>query len=218
MNKKTAVQIDFDGTITTEDVSYLLLDTYADPSWRDILADYSSGKIEVGTFNRRVFSLVKASREVMTNTVLTSEHVKIRDGFEAFIDLCKSRGFHTSIVSNGLEFYVKAIMESHGISGVGIYAAENEFYPGGVNVRYIGLDGKESERGLKEGHARHLKEQGFDIIFIGNGESDIFPARVADHIFATEDLITKCREEGLTCTEFGDFFDIIKVLKLHSMQ
>ena len=213
MNNKTAVQIDFDGTVTLEDVSYLLLDAYADPSWRDILEEYSSGKIPVGTFNRRVFSLVKADRETMLKKVLTSDRVKIRNGFGEFIDFCKSRGYKASIVSNGLEFYIRAIMESLGIDGVDIYAAENEFFPGGVKVRYVGLDGEESEEGLKEAHVRHMKERGLDIIYIGNGESDIYPARIADRVFATEDLLVKCREEGLLCTEFRDFFDIIDVLK-----
>ncbi len=213
MNAKTAVQIDFDGTVTLEDVSYLLLDTYADTSWRDILAEYSSGKISVGTFNRRVFRLVKADRETMLDKVLTSDRVKIRPGFSEFIEFCKSRTYQTSIVSNGLEFYVRAIMESIGIDGVDIFAAENAFFPGGVNVRYIGLDGQESENGLKEAHVRHMKEQGFYSIYIGNGESDIFPARIADRVFATEDLVVKCREEGLTYTEFGNFFDIIETLK-----
>ncbi len=213
MKIKTAVQIDFDGTVTLEDVSYLLLDTYADPSWRDILAEYSSGKIPVGTFNRRVFSLVKADRETMLKKVLSSDRVKIRDGFHEFIAFCKSRGFKVSIVSNGLEFYVRAILDNLGITGVKMYAAENEFYPGGVRVRYVGLDGQESEEGLKEAHVRHMREQGFDIIYIGNGESDIFPARIADKVFATEDLLAKCREEGLSCTEFNTFFDIIDDLK-----
>lgn len=213
MNAKTAVQIDFDGTVTLEDVSYLLLDTYADPSWRDILAEYSSGKIPVGMFNRRVFSLVKADRETMLTKVLTSDRVKIRKGFCEFVGFCRERGFKTSVVSNGLEFYISAIMNNLGVDGVDIYAAENEFYPGGVKVRYVGLDGQESEEGLKEAHVRCAKEQGFDIIYIGNGESDIFPARIADRVFATEDLLIKCREEDLAYTEFNTFFDIIDAIK-----
>ena len=45
---KTAVQCDFDGTITVEDVSYLLLDNFADGNWRELLKDYTAGKMPVG--------------------------------------------------------------------------------------------------------------------------------------------------------------------------
>jgi len=37
---KTMVQCDFDGTITEEDVSFFLLDTFADGDWRQLWKDY----------------------------------------------------------------------------------------------------------------------------------------------------------------------------------
>jgi len=43
---KIAVQIDFDETVTIGDVSYLLLDAFADKEWRKSLEEYSSGKIK----------------------------------------------------------------------------------------------------------------------------------------------------------------------------
>ena len=62
---KIAVQCDFDGTITWEDVSFLLLDTFVGSQWREMLQEYMSGKIPVGTFNKSVFGLMKADRKTM---------------------------------------------------------------------------------------------------------------------------------------------------------
>ena len=52
---KTLVQCDFDGTITEEDVSFLLLDTFTDGNWRQMLEDYHEGRISVGVFNTRAY-------------------------------------------------------------------------------------------------------------------------------------------------------------------
>ena len=48
---KTLVQCDFDGTITEEDVSFMMLDTFASGDWRQIFRNYEEGKISVGRFN-----------------------------------------------------------------------------------------------------------------------------------------------------------------------
>lgn len=210
---KIAVQIDFDGTITEEDVSFLLLDTYVGPGWREYLKEYTSGKISVGTFNKRVFALMKADRRTMTELVLTSDRVKVRPGFREMIEYCQQRGFHTGIVSNGLTFYIEAILNKLGIDGLEIHAAENEFYPGGMKVRYVGPDGNEIEVGYKEAHTEALREKGYDVIYLGNGRSDIYPARQSIHVFATGDLLQKCREENLECIPFDDFYEVLEALK-----
>ena len=43
--KKTAVQLDFDGTVTEEDVSFLLLDRFANGDWRKYLAEYTAVRL-----------------------------------------------------------------------------------------------------------------------------------------------------------------------------
>jgi 2-hydroxy-3-keto-5-methylthiopentenyl-1-phosphate phosphatase len=212
----TAVQIDFDGTVTEEDVSFLLLDTYVGSAWRDHLDDYTSGRIPVGAFNKRVFGMMKADEKTMTRLVLTSERVKIRPGFRELMEYCAGKGYKIVIVSNGLRFYIEAILENLGLAGtkgLEIYAARNEFYPGGVKVAYIGPEGNELEAGFKEAHTEMLIKRGYRVIYIGNGSSDIHPARLAKHVFATAQLLKRCRAEDLACIPFNDFFDVIKGLK-----
>jgi 2-hydroxy-3-keto-5-methylthiopentenyl-1-phosphate phosphatase len=210
---KIAVQLDFDGTVTMEDVSFLLLDTYVGSRWRDNLKEYTSGKIPVGTFNKKVFGMMKADRQTMTDFVLNSEWVKIRPGLRELLDYCKKKDFKVVIVSNGLTFYIEAILESLGINGLDIHAAENIFYPGGMKVRYIGPDGQELEVGFKEAYTDMLRKKGYNVIYIGNGISDIYPSRRAYHVFATADLLERCREEKLECIPFSDFHDVIQGLE-----
>lgn len=213
MNQKIAVQIDFDGTVTIEDVSFLLLDAYAGCDWRKHLDAYSSGAITVGAFNKKVFSLVKAGRKTMTDFVLTSPRVKIRPGFKELVEYCKNRGFKTVIVSNGLKFYIEELLKVFGIKGLEIHASETKFSKGGMKVVYIGPDGKEVDAGFKEAYARNLRKQGYDIIYIGDGTSDFFPARLARVVFAREELLKTCAKENLKHYAFKDFFEVIEILK-----
>jgi 2-hydroxy-3-keto-5-methylthiopentenyl-1-phosphate phosphatase len=209
---KITVQLDFDGTVTEEDVSFLLLDTYVGSVWRKHLKEYTEGRIPVGTFNKRVFSLVKADRKTMTDLVLSSDRVKIRPGFPEFLDFCDRKGIRTVIVSNGLIFYIEAILNRLGLNHVEVYAARNRFGRGGLKVEYIGPDGTEVEIGFKESYTDLLREKGYDVFYVGNGASDIFSARRAAHVFAVDELLKCCRKENVPCTPFTDFFDVIRGL------
>jgi 2-hydroxy-3-keto-5-methylthiopentenyl-1-phosphate phosphatase len=210
---KIAVQCDFDGTVTEEDVSFLLLDTYMGSVWREHLKEYTEGRIPVGIFNKKVFSLVKAGRKEMTDLVLSSERVKIRPGFPEFLDFCNRKGIRMVIVSNGLIFYIEAILDKLGLNGVEVYAARNSFGRNGLKVEYIGPDGAEMEIGFKESYTDLLVKKGYDVFYVGNGASDIFSARRAAHVFAVDELIECCRKENVPYTPFADFFDIIRGLE-----
>ncbi len=210
---KLAIQLDFDGTVTEEDVSFLLLDTYVGSVWREHLVEYTEGRIPVGTFNKEVFSLMKADRKTMTDLVLSSDRVKIRPGFQEFFSYCNQEGIKTVIVSNGLIFYIEAILDKLGLNSVEVYAAQNRFGRDGMEVAYIGPGGTEMEVGFKESYTELLEKDGYDIVYVGNGASDIFSARRAKHVFAIDELLKCCREEKVPCTPFTDFFDIIKGLE-----
>ncbi len=182
---KTAVQLDFDGTITLEDVSFLLLDTFANGNWRKYLAEYNARKISVGAFSKKVFSMITADEKTLTDFVLNSPKARTRRGLWELVDYCKRKVIKVVVVSNGLEFYIKAILNKKGITGVEVHAAESVFSPAGMQVRYIGPDGKEIDDGFKETYTDDLCRQGYRVIYIGDGSSDIYSARKANYVIAT---------------------------------
>jgi 2-hydroxy-3-keto-5-methylthiopentenyl-1-phosphate phosphatase len=210
---KTVVQCDFDGTITEKDVSFFLLDNFADGNWRQLLNDYIAGKMAVGTFNRLAFAMVKADRPTLIDFVLKSGRVKIRPGFDELLNYCSRKGFEFVIVSNGLNFYIEAILEDMGIKGIEVFAAQNRFSPEGMKVKYVGPDGNQLEAGFKEAYTELLKRRGYSVVYVGNGISDIYPARQSVHVFATGDLLALCRETELECTPFTDFNDVVRGLE-----
>ena len=213
MSQKIAVQIDFDGTVTVEDVSFLLLDTYVGSGWRKHLDEYSYGDITVGAFNKKVFGMMKAGEKTMTEFVLNNPRVKIRPGFKELIAYCKQKGYKPIIVSNGLMFYIEALLKKLGIKDIEIHAAENEFFDGGMDVKYLGPDGEEVDADFKKAYTGDFIKKGYRVIYIGNGTSDIYPARLASQVFACEDLLKACAKEDLKHYPFNDFFEVIKILK-----
>ncbi len=210
--KKTLVQCDFDGTVTHADVSYMVLDTFADGDWRKLLDEYRAGRITVGEFNTRAFAMVKADRKTLLDFI--KGKVEVRAGFSQLLDYCQRRDFKFVIVSNGLDFYIEDILKELGVPEIEVLAARTEFDPEGVRVRYIGPDGNQLQSDFKEAYIRLFLSQGYRVIYIGNGVSDLSPARKAHHIFATGDLLDGCRQIKINCAPFHDLADIIKGIEL----
>ncbi|MBA7674881.1 2-hydroxy-3-keto-5-methylthiopentenyl-1-phosphate phosphatase [subsurface metagenome] len=205
------IQCDFDGTITEEDIGFMLLDTFAEGDWRKWLQQYMERKISVGYFNTKAFAMVKASREDLLG--VTRNKAKLRDGFHELISYCQSKGFRFVIVSNGLDFYIKSILEDAGLGDIEVHAAQTQFHPDGLKVQYIGPDGAQLDSDFKKAYIGAFQDQGYQVIYVGNGASDISPAVHAHHIFARGELLNYCRKMDLQCTPFDDLNDITRGLE-----
>ena len=207
---ETLVQCDFDGTVTEEDVSFIILDTFAAGDWRQLLTEYRGGRISVDDFNTGAFAMVKADEQRLLEVV--KDRAKVRDGFHELVTCCRKRGFRLVIVSNGLDFYIRAILSDIGLEGIPVVAAQTQFFPGGMRVRYVGPDGEQLTDGMKEAYVNSFLSSGYRMIYIGNGASDVSAAERCHHIFATGELLAHCRKANRDCNAFADFNDIVRVL------
>jgi len=208
---KTLIQCDFDGTITEKDASFFLLDAFAQGDWRRLLQEYKEHKISVGEFNTKAFAMVKADKTTLLKAL--KDKIKVRAGFNELVNYCLRKGFRLVIVSNGLDFYINAILKDMGLENVEWHAAKTACHPEGMKVQYIGPDGKRLEDGFKEAYIESFLKLGYRVIYAGNGDSDIAPARYAHHVFATGDLLTYCRGKNLDYKPFKSFIDVVRDLK-----
>ena len=204
---KTLIQCDFDGTVTEEDVSFFLLDTFAQGDWRGLLRQYKENRISVGDFNTRAFAMVKHDKAALLKEVKVK--TKVRPGFQELVNYCQKKDFRLVIVSNGLDFYIGAVLKDLGLENIEVHAAQASFHPEGMVVQYIGLDGKIVEDGFKDAYVKSFLKLGYRVIYVGNGDSDFPPAKYAHHVFATGELLTYCRENNLNCKPFENFIDIV---------
>ncbi len=209
---KTLVQSDFDGTITEEDAGFHLLDTFADGDWRHLLRQYREREISVNHFNTRAFAMIKADKQTLLDFL--KDKVKVRDGFHQLVACCRSKGFQLVIVSNGLDFYIKAILNELGLENIKVFAAQTQFGAKGIETKYIGPEGNQLEDNFKEAYTRSFLKEGYRVIYVGNGFSDFSPAKEAHHIFATDELLTYCKNTNLNCIPFADLNNVVKGLEL----
>ena len=208
---KTLIQCDFDGTITKEDVSFLLLDGFAQGDWRQLLQDYKGHRISVHHFNARAFAMVKADRVTLLEAI--KGKVKLRPGFDKLTSYCSRRGFRLVIASNGLDFYIEAVLRELGLEEIEVYAAQTQFWGDGLKVEYTGPDGRQLDDGLKEAYIKSFLKEGYRVIYVGNGDSDINPAKYAWQILARDELLAYCRENQLACKSFDDLHDVVRALE-----
>ena len=208
---KTLVQCDFDGTVTEEDTSFFLLDAFAQGDWRRLLREYKEHRISVGEFNTKAFAMVKADKPTLLEAL--KGEVKVRAGFHELVNYCRKKGLRLVIVSNGLDFYIKAVLKELGLENIEVHAAQAVFHPEGMEVHYVGPDGKRLDDGVKEAYIESFLKLGYRVIYIGNGDSDVAPAKYAHHIFATGELLAYCRENNLNYKPFENFMDVVKDLE-----
>ncbi len=210
-NNKTLIQCDFDGTLTPDDVSFLILDAFGSPEWRQVLQDYKEGKLTVAGFSRRAFATVKVSEATLLRFI--REKARVRPRFNELRDYCHDKGLKLVVVSNGLDFYVRSVLENSGASDIESFAATTKFGGDGIESGYSGPHGEPLEDGFKSAYLRSFREQGYRVIYVGNGFSDVAPAQEAYHVFAIDDLLTACRELKISHTPFRDLGDIVRGLE-----
>ena len=210
-NNKLLLQCDFDGTITEQDISFLILDHFAEGDWRSILQDYHQGRISVGDFNNRSFSLVKQPREILENFVET--HGRVREGFDDLVSFCSEAGIRLVIVSNGLDFYIRTLIKKHSQNPIEINAARTVFTDRGLDARYYNHHGEEVLSQFKESYTRKFLAGGYRVFYAGNGPSDIPASLLASHTFATESLEAYYRDNNLVFTPFIRLSQVTEGLK-----
>ncbi|MFC2010031.1 MtnX-like HAD-IB family phosphatase [Chloroflexota bacterium] len=208
---KTLVQCDFDGTVTEEDVSFIILDAFSGTGWRQLFRDYQEGKLTVGRFNAEAFSGVKADKKSLVEVV--RREAKVRSGLRELVDCCRRKGYRFVIVSNGLQFYIEEIVYGMGITGVEVFAAKTEFSPDGLKVQYVGPDGSFVDNDVKAAYVDSFVAEGYRVVYIGDGLSDTIPAGKSHYVFATRNLPEHCRKANIVFTPFSDLSDIVGVIE-----
>ena len=98
------IQSDFDGTLTEEDVSFALLDAFAEGDWRKLYEQYRQNKMTVGDFNTRAFAMVKAGRDGLLR--VAREEVKLREGLRNIENNVNMSG----ILPSGLVGFTEVVM------------------------------------------------------------------------------------------------------------
>ena len=209
---KQLILCDFDGTISAQDMGYLLVNQFSSREWEAIDRDFREGKIGSKEAYSRIAEILRGDESSILRFV--QEHSKIDPSFSTFYQYCRERGIDIKIVSDGLDFYIKKILEIHHLSEIPFYANCTYFRDGeGIDMSFpysteeCGLCGTCKKKILQI----HRKEYD-SIYFVGDGFSDRCAAQEADFAFAKRSLYTYCIKKEITCHFFKNFQEILNDL------
>ena len=200
------VQCDFDNTITVGEVSFIVRDAFGPDTWDQMEEEYIQGKYSVEQSNVRQFALVSASKQEIEEEV--RERTVVREGFSEFVSYCRDESIRFVVVSSGLDLYIEPVMEMLGLSDVEVQSAKGEVTPSGIKVDYTDPSGAPLLRGFKDSYVSHLRGADDTLVYLGDGLSDVGPARLADFVLATGTLAKLLRADSAPFHPFDDFHEI----------
>jgi 2,3-diketo-5-methylthio-1-phosphopentane phosphatase len=204
-----AIICDFDGTIILEDTGELALKRFAvgDYEYYDqLLID---GKISLKECIETQYGMIISSEEEMLQHLMP--HTQMRDGFPEFAAKVASQGIEMIVVSAGIEFVIRRVLgRDPRTAWLPLIAPKMQFEEGVLHADAGIIDGQ-GHGEFKAAKVAEQKALGREVIYIGDGLSDVNGSKEADLIFAVEGkrLARTCAPSS-RCTTFMDFYEVIQ--------
>lgn len=195
---------DFDDTAAVQNVAELLLHRFGADNWTEVRQQFREGKLTLKEYQEITFREIRGDRAAMQHFV--REHATLRPWFPELYQFCGARGIPLAVVSQGLDFYISALLERDGFGDVPIYAVDTSFQDGVISYHYNhAYPGLESQGNSKAFVVEQFQENGYFVVYAGDGVSDLEASRQADLVFAHRTLARYCDEEGIPYTPFEDY-------------
>ena len=203
---------DFDDTAAVQNVAELLLNRFGAPNWTDVRQEFRDGKLTLKEYQEITFREIQADRSAMQHYV--KEHAILRPWFSELYQFCSSRDIPLAVVSQGLDFYITALLERDGYGDVPIYAVDTTFQDGRISYHYNHTyPGMESQGNSKAFVVEQFQERGYYVVYAGDGISDLEASQQADLVFAHRTLARFCGEEGIPYTLFEDYKSVLLTIR-----
>jgi 2-hydroxy-3-keto-5-methylthiopentenyl-1-phosphate phosphatase len=211
---KTLV-VDFDGTITEQDLLDEIAKTFGDEIvYREVDEGLDSRSLTLHEVLRREFEPVTAPLDEVVAWVL--EHARLRPGFPELVEQAREHGWEVVIVSSGFRELIEPVLARTGVADVRLVANSVEPRRSGWRVRFHDeADCATCGEACKRTTVAGLSGEG-EIAYVGDGYSDRCAAELADRVFARRGLARWLDERGVPYVHFEDFFDVARHLNGHA--
>jgi 2,3-diketo-5-methylthio-1-phosphopentane phosphatase len=210
LSERTVV-VDFDGTITEQDLLDEIALTFGDEGvYREVDEGLDDHSLSLNEVIRREFEPVRAPLAEVRAWVL--ENVSVRPGFRELVELARERGWRFVIVSSGFRELIEPVLEREGLADVELLSNAVDPDPDGWKVQFRVSDVCETcGQPCKRSTAAALAN-GTELVYVGDGYSDRCAAEAADIVFARRGLATYLEERGVPYDRFEDFHSIARRL------
>lgn len=205
--------IDFDGTITHEDVGANIFLKYGEhPDVKTIEDDIRAHRITAYEGWMKLFA--SAPGLTMEQVTTYARTFSTDTSFKRLVEFADAGGFPLVILSDGFEEYIRLILEREELGHLKLYANSLDS-SGGVLRPVFPYSDEECAAcaNCKRNHILDTTDDEVYTVYVGNGSSDTCPVQYCDFIFAKDDLRRYCEMKRITYFPYETFHDVV-----HKMQ
>jgi len=197
---------DFDNTLTDGDILDQVIEEFSpNEKWRDWEFSWEQGRLPARDCLRLQVENLRVTREELLARL---SRVRVDPAFSAILAWARGRGVDVNIVSDSFVPMIRHILSVNGIEAVPVFANDLDFAADRLIPAFPHYDpacGRSANA-----KARHLVPyRRNQIVFAGDGHSDLDAALGADVVFAKSTL---ARELGALSVPFRPFDTLAPVL------
>lgn len=209
MKRTLKVFVDFDGTITLEDVGEAIFKKFGETEKvKRIIEDLLSDKIS----SRQCWDELCDSVDNINKAEL-DEFIDLLDvdpTFIPFVKFCSENKIDMVVLSDGFDYYIDRLFNKAGLSGLKYYS--NKLFVDGKGILkaeypYFDVDSPTSANCKKNHIINHSSDDEYTV-YIGDGNSDKEAAQFCDFIFAKDGLARFCSMERISFYPFKNFTEV----------
>jgi len=211
LSDRDAVLCDFDGTVTLEDTGLATMEAFGREGWWEIEFAWRRGEISSMECLSGQFALADVTPEQYRRFI---ESQPVDPAFPELVRLCEQVGARFVILTDGLDLYIRWILEKLGLTELEVSSNEGRFDGAGRIV--CGFPHQHPVCKLhgncKLAHLFRTRRTSRRIIYVGDGYTDRCPAASADVVFAKDVLRDYCEDAAIPAMPFDTLADVISIL------
>ncbi|MBD3332063.1 HAD-IB family phosphatase [candidate division GN15 bacterium] len=209
---RLVVFCDFDGTVSRRDIGYHFFHHFSGGKIQKLIPDWKAG--------------VMSSREILTREAEMStvhqeevepflEQFEISPGFVDFVTLCEQNHVPVHIISDGLDIYITWLLKRYQLERLPVMSNTATLDSGRITLQFP-FDNGACERcgNCKGERIRQYRQShpGTNVVFVGDGMSDLCAIDEADILFAKKDLENYCQANNIDYVPYHHFPDVARWL------
>ncbi len=202
------IACDFDGTITQRDTLHLIVEAFGTRGlWDSIEPRLRAGEVTLEQAMQEEFATVRATPEQVIELVLRD--AGLRPGLPDLVAWTRDNGHRFIVFSSGFRTVIETALAHWGLGELEVVSHEALFTREGCRLVWSDRGDACVECGRRcKRYDLRGRLRGERLVYIGDGISDRCGARMADVVFAREDLARDLAAEGLDFMPFDDFVTV----------
>ncbi len=202
------IACDFDGTITEHDTLHLIVEAFGTRGlWESIEPRLRAGEVTLEQAMQEEFATVRATHDQVIDLVLRD--AGLRSGFPELVGWARAHGHRLIVFSSGFRTVIEAALGHWGLGDLEVVSHEAHFSPDGCRLVWADRGESCAECGRRcKRHDLRGRLRGERLVYVGDGISDRCGARMAEVVFARDDLARDFSAQGLAFIPFDDFVEV----------